>query len=116
MSALRVRTKSFAIEIIRLCTSLPTSDEARVIKRQLIRSGTSPGAHCREASRARSNAEMVSKIETALQELDESLYWMELLIETEIVAKEHLQPLMQEADELIAMAVAAVKTIKSRRR
>ena len=58
---------------------------------------------------------MVSKIETALQELDESVYWMELLIEAEIVDPKRLQPLMQEADELIAMAVTAVRTIKSRR-
>src|SRR5687768_4001534 len=111
---LRVRTRDFAIEVIRLCTSLPPTDEARVIKRQLLRSGTSPGAHCREATRARSNAEMVSKIETALQELDESVYWMELLIETKIVTPERLQPLMKEADELISMAVAAARTIKKR--
>ena len=72
-------------------------------------------AHCREAFRSRSNAEMISKLETALQELDESLYWMELLIEAEIVTGPRLQPLMQEADELIAMAVASVRTIKRRR-
>jgi four helix bundle protein len=83
---------------------------------QLLRSGTSPGAHCREAFRSRSDAEMISKIETALQELDESLYWMELLIEGEIVPAARLQPLMQEADELIAMGVASVRTIKRRRK
>lgn len=87
-----------------------------MIKRQLLRSGTSPGAHCREASRSRSDAEMISKLETALQELDESLYWMELLIEAEITSREQLEPLMQEADELIAMAVASVRTIKQRKR
>lgn len=116
MSVLRSRTKAFAIEVIRLCTSLPPTDEARVIKRQLLRSGTSPGAHCREATRARSNAEMVSKIETALQELDESVYWMKLLMETKIVPSERLHALMQEADELIAMAVTAARTIKKRPR
>ena len=115
MSELRRRTKSFAIEVIHLCVALPSSDEARVIKRQLLRSGTSPGAHCREATRARSDAEMISKIETALQELDESVYWMELLVDTGLVAPERLQPLMREADELIAMAVTAVRTIKRRR-
>src|SRR4051812_16176765 len=106
-TTIRARTRSFAIEIIRFCASLPFSDEARVIKRQLLRSGTAPGAHCREASRARSDAEMISKIETALQELDETLYWMDLLIEAEITPRERLDPLMQEADELMAMMVAA---------
>ena len=115
-SSLRVRTKAFAVAVIRFCIGLPRTDEAQVIKRQLLRSGTSPGAHCREATRARSNAEMISKIETALQELDESVYWMELLLETEIVGPEPLDPLLREADELIAMAVTAVRTIKTRRR
>lgn len=113
---LRVGTKAFAVAIIRFCMTLPPTDEGRVIKRQLLRSGTSPGAHCREATRARSNAEMISKIETALQELDESSYWMELIIETDIVRPERVHPLMKEADELIAMAVTAVRTIKNRRR
>ena len=115
MSILRDRTKSFAVEIIRFCMQLPPTDEARVIKRQLLKSGTSPGAHCREATRSRSNAEMISKIETALQELDESLYWMELLIDAGLVEKKRLELLMREADELIAMGVAAVRTIKRRR-
>ena len=114
MSDLRRRTKSFAVAVIGFCRTLPPNDEARMIKRQLIRCGTSPGAHCREATRARSNAEMISKIETALQELDESIYWMELLIETQIVDPKPLAPLLQEADELIAMAVTAVRTIKNR--
>lgn len=115
MSSMRQRTKSFAIEIIRFCMDLPRNEETYVIRRQLLRSGTSPGAHCREASRARSKAEMISKIETALQELDESVYWMELLVESEIVSAERLEPLMREADELIAMGVAAVLTIKRKR-
>ena len=115
MNSLRARTKAFAVEIIRLCMSLPKTDAGVVIKRQLLRSGTAPGAHCREASRARSNAEMVSKIETALQELDESVYWMELLIEAKIVRPERLNALLGEADELTAMLVTAVRTIKNRR-
>lgn len=115
MTMLRERTKAFAIAIIRFCGTLPLTDEARVIRRQLLRSGTSPGAHCREAHRARSNAEMISKLETALQELDESVYWMELLIESDIVPQHRLQALLREADELIAMTVTSVRTIKRRR-
>ncbi|HEY0143534.1 MAG TPA: four helix bundle protein [Thermoanaerobaculia bacterium] len=116
MNTLRDRSKAFAIRVIRVCATLPRNDAAGVIRMQLLRSGTSPGAHCREAFRSRSDAEMISKIETALQELDESLYWMELLIEGEIVPAARLQPLMQEADELIAMGVASVRTIKRRRK
>jgi four helix bundle protein len=115
-STLRARTRSLAIEIIRFSTELPFTEEARVIKRQLLRSGTSPGASCREASRSRSNAEMISKLETALQELDETLYWMDLLIEADITPRERLEPLMREVDELIAMAVASVRTIKQHKR
>ena len=115
MNTLRERTKVFTRDIIRFCIALPPTEEGRVIKRQLLRCGTSPGAHCREAFRSRSNAEMISKLETALQELDESVYWMELLIDAEIVPARRLQSLMQEADELIAMAVASVRTIKRRR-
>ena len=115
MSELRRRTRLFAIDVIRLCQSLPPSDEARMIKRQLMRAGTSPGAQCREATRARSDAEMISKIETALQELDESVYWMELLVDAEIIKADRVAPLMREADELIAMSVTAVRTLKRRR-
>ena len=115
MSELRRRTRLFAIDVIRFCQSLPASDEARMIKRQLMRSGTSPGAQCREATRARSDAEMISKIETALQELDESVYWMELLVDAEIIKADRVAPLMREADELIAMSVTAVRTLKRRR-
>ncbi|MGN6184239.1 MAG: four helix bundle protein [Thermoanaerobaculia bacterium] len=112
---MRARTKTFAVQVIQFCRTLPRSDEAIVIKRQLIRSATSPGAHLREAFRSRSHAEMISKLETAIQELDESLYWLELLIDTQIVSVERVEPLMRETNELIAMNVASVRTIKSRR-
>jgi four helix bundle protein len=115
MNTLRERTKRFAIEVIRFCMTLPRTEEVFVIRRQLLRSATSPGAHCREAFRSRSNAEMISKFETALQELDESVYWMELLAEAGLAPPERLQPLMQEADELIAMGVTSVRTIKRKR-
>lgn len=82
---LRVRTKAFALAIVRLYVSLPKTTEAQVLGRQMLRSGTSPGAHYREATRARSTAEFVSKIEGALQELEETVYWVELLIEAGII-------------------------------
>jgi four helix bundle protein len=84
---LRKRTKLFALRIIKLYASLPKSTEARILGKQVVRSGTSVGAHYREAKRARSTAEFISKVEVALQELDETIYWLELLCESEIVAK-----------------------------
>ena len=78
--------------------------------------GTAPGAHCREAFRGRSDAELISKLELALQELDETIYWFELLIEAEIISPKRLQPLMDEANELMAILVTSVRTVKRRRR
>ncbi len=108
------RTKKLAVRIIRLYGSLPKTSVAQVLGKQLLRSGTSVGAHFREASRARSNAEFISKIEVGLQELDESLYWMELLLESEIFPKTKLADLMQETDELIAILATCAKNAKAR--
>jgi len=116
MNTLRDRTKAFAVRVIRVCGALPKSNVARVIGNQLLRADTSVGAHCREAFRSRSNAEMISKLEVALQELDESRYWLELLIEADVIPAARLSPLIGEADELTAILVASVKTIKRRRR
>jgi len=80
--------------------------------RQVLRAGTSVGSHCREAYRSRSNAELISKLETALQELDETSYWLELIGESAIVSSQRLAPLLREADELTRVLVACVKTIK----
>lgn len=111
---LPARTKAFAAAIVQFGKTLPLTKDAVVIKRQLLESGTSPCAHCREAFRSRSDAEKITELETALQELDESLFWMELLIDTETVPAERLEPLMIETNELLALAVAAVQAIQSR--
>ena len=113
-SDLRLRTRAFAIRIVRLYTSLPKAAEAQVLGKQLLRSGTSVGAQYHEATRSRSKAEFVSKIESGLQELEESIYWLNLLIECGIVKKEKLSGLCQEANELAAIFVASVKTVKRR--
>ena len=110
------RTKAFARRIIKLYCALPKSTEAQVIGKQVLRSGTSVGAHVREGKRSRSDAEMVSKSESALQELEETLYWLELLVDSGIVKAERLTALIAEADEIIAMLVVSVKTLKKRRR
>ena len=112
MSALRQRTKNFALRIIKLYTALPKSTEAQVLGKQILRSGTSVGAHYREATRARSTAEFISKIEGGLQELEETVYWLELLTEAEIFAQQRMENLLEEAEELIAILVTIVKTAK----
>jgi four helix bundle protein len=111
---LRDRTKRFALRAISLFTALPKTDEARTIGKQLLRSGTSVAANYREASRARSDAELKSKLGIVEQELDDSLLWMELLVESAIVDESKLKDLMKETNELLAMTVAAIRTIKSR--
>jgi four helix bundle protein len=110
---LKFRTKQFALRIIRLSGALPNTYAAQVMGHQVLRSGTSVGAHYREGYRARSDAEFVSKLEVALQELDETSYWLELLIESGIVAEEKLNDLLAEADELIAILVSCVKKAKA---
>ena len=108
------RTKKFAVRMVRLYVALPKSSEGQVIGRQLLRSGTSVGAHYREARRAKSDADLINKLEGGLQELDETAYWLELLEETNIVPADRLKPLRDEADALIAIFVAIVKKVKRR--
>lgn len=114
-SDLRRRTVDFAIRVVRYCAKLPASSEALIIRRQLVRSGTSPGAHYREACRARSRAEFISKMEGGLQELDETQYWLEVLVRAQIGSTDEARELWREAEELIRMFVRSVKTAKSRR-
>jgi four helix bundle protein len=111
---LRTRTKRFAVRIIRLFTALPTTEVARTLGKQLLRSGTSVGAQYREGIRGRSDAEIISKWGGALQELEETSYWLELLIETEVVPADRLVELMRECDELIAILTTCVKKVKAR--
>jgi four helix bundle protein len=111
---LRRRTKAFALRIIRLYAALPKATEAQVLGKQMLRSGTSVGAHYREANRAKSDADFVSKMEGGLQELDETAYWLELLIESGIMAEKRLKPLYDETEELIAIFVTIVKNIKGK--
>jgi len=111
---LRQRTKAFALRIIRLFSALPKTTEAQVIGKQILRCGTSVGAQYREGCRARSNAEFISKLESSLQELDETSYWLELLVESGIVTVNRLDELQNEANQLIAIFVTCVKNAKNR--
>ena len=111
---LEIRTKIFALRVVRLYVRLQKSTEAQVLGKQLLRSATSVGAHYREAQRAKSNADFISKIEGGLQELEETGYWLELLGESGIIDPERLQLLSKEAEELTAIFVTIVKRGKDK--
>lgn len=113
---LRVRTKKFALRIIRLFTALPKRPEVDVIGRQVLKSGTSVGANFREAYRARSEAEFLSKLGDCLKELEETIYWLELLVEAELVTGERLGALQDEGNQLIAILTTISKKVKSHTR
>ena len=110
---LKRRTKMFALRVIRMFGTLPNTIEAQVMGKQVLRSGTSVGAHYREATRARSTAEFVSKIEVGLAELEETAYWIELLSESSIVPLSRVEDLLSEANQLTAILVTCVKNAKN---
>jgi four helix bundle protein len=109
------RTVNFAMRIIRLYSALPKTVVAQVIGKQVLRSGTSVGAQYREARRGRSSAEFVSKLDSALQELEETDYWLDLLVRGAVVSAKRLADLRAETKELIAIFIASSKTAKSRK-
>jgi len=109
---LRVRTKKFALRIIKLYQSLPKSGEAQVIGKQVLRSGTSVGAQYREACRAKSPADFVNMMGGALKELDETAYWLELLVEGEIFPAAKITELQKETNELTAIFISSINTSK----
>jgi four helix bundle protein len=106
---LAARTKSFARRIIRLYVALPREPVAQVLGKQALRAGTSIGANYREADRARSKAEFISKVGDCLKEADETLYWLELLSDEQIVATSRLAPLIQKTNELVSILVTISK-------
>ena len=110
---LKKRTKQFALRIIKLVNALPKNIVGQSIGKQLIRSGTSVGANYRSACRGRSKAEFVAKLGIVEEEADESAFWMELIIEGGLLEKELVEPLLKEADELVAIMVASRKSARS---
>jgi four helix bundle protein len=110
---LQDRTKRFALSIIRTYLVIPKTAEAQVLAKQMLRSGTSVGANYREAYRGRSKAEFIAKCGDSLRELEETAYWLELLLEGRIVSSEKLPALRKECDELIAIFVTIVVRSKN---
>ena len=111
---LKKRTKEFALRVIRLVEALPRTQTSQVIGNQLLRSATSVAANYRAVCRARSPADFVHKLGIVEEEADESLFWLEMIVETELMPANRMQELLQEADELTAIFVASRKTAKGK--
>lgn len=109
---LRKRTKVLGLRIIELYRALPKTTEAQVLGKQVLRSGTSVGANYREAYRGRSNAEFVAKIGDCLKELDETTYWLELIVESNIMSQNRVAALLDETNQLIAIFTTIIKKRK----
>jgi len=112
---MKARTKSFANRIVKLCEALPDKWIAKTLGRQLLRSGTSVGANYRAVCRAKSNADFINKLRVVEEECDESLFWMELLVENNLVKPARLGDLMKEANEILSIVVASAKTARTSR-
>jgi four helix bundle protein len=113
---LKERTKIFALRIIKLVESLPSGRTSDVIGRQLVKCGTSVGANYRAACRAKSQADFIAKMGIVEEEADESIFWMEVLIESGLMRKELLHDLMDEADQLVSIFVSSINTARGRKR
>jgi four helix bundle protein len=109
---MRGRTKEFALRIIKLFRALPKSEEARVLGRQVLRSGTAVAANYRSACRARSRADFASKIGITVEEADETAFWLELIVDAGIVKKSKMESLLMEADELVRIFQASRTTAR----
>ena len=107
------RTKEYAKRVVRVCTALTENWVSQTIGKQFLRCGTSVGSNYRAACRAKSTADFLNKLKIVEEECDESLFWMEVLIEGGFVPERRLQRLMQEGNELLAIIVAAVKTTRA---
>ena len=112
---LQKRTKQFALRVFKLVKAMPNTTEARVIGRQIIRSASSVGANYRAACRARSRADFISKMGIVEEEADETIYWLELLVESGLINKEAIEDLIKEANELTAIFTAACKSAKAKK-
>ena len=108
------RTKQLALRVIRLVEALPKSKTADIIGKQVLRSAMSIGANYRAACRGKSRADMIHKLSIVEEEADETLYWLELLVESDIFPEARLSPLMNETNEIVAMTVSSIKTLRTK--
>jgi four helix bundle protein len=110
---MKSRTKTYANRIVKLCSALPGGWIAQTLGKQLLRSGTSVGANYRAVCRAKSNSDFINKLRIVEEECDESLFWMELLVENNLIKPSLLGNLMKEADEILAIVVSSAKTART---
>jgi four helix bundle protein len=109
------RTKEYANRVVKLCSALPTNWVAQTLGKQLLRSGTSVGANYRSVCRAKSTSDFINKLRIVEEECDESLFWMELLVDNNIIKSSRLAGLMREANEILAIVVSSAKTARASR-
>ena len=109
---MKARTRSFALRVIRLAESLPNTPAASVVRNQIIRCGTSVGANYRVACRAKSRRDFVAKMGIVEEEADETLYWIELLIDADLIKRERVTALLRESDEILSIVVSSIKTAR----
>jgi four helix bundle protein len=109
---MRKRTKDYANRIVKLCSVLPNNWVAQTLGKQLLRSGTSVGANYRAVCRAKSKSDFINKLRIVEEECDESLFWMELLTDNNLVKASRLSKLMNEADQILAIVVTSAKTAR----
>ena len=110
---MKTRTKAYAGRIVKLCAALPKNWIARTLGQQLLRSGTSVGANYRAVCRAKSKSDFINKLRIVEEECDESLFWLELLTDNQLIKAHRLAPLMQETNELLSIIVSTAKTTRS---
>src|SRR6266498_4115956 len=112
---MKARTKAYANRVVKLCAALPNNWIARTIGQQLLRSGTSVGANYRAVCRSKSHSDFINKLRIVEEECDESLFWMELLVDNNLIKASRLAGLMKEADEILAIVVSSAKTARESR-
>ena len=110
---MKARTRAYANRVVKLCSALPNNWIARILGGQLLRSGTSVGANYRAVCRAKSNADFINKLRVVEEECDESLFWMELLVDNNLVKAARLRDLMKAGNEILSIIVASAKTARS---
>jgi len=110
---MKKRTQRLALRVIRLAESLPNTPAAIAIRNQMLRSGTSVGANYRAACRARSRRDFIAKLGIVEEEADETIYWIELLIESELIKRARVADLLQESDEILSIVISSIKTARA---
>ena len=113
-SIFKKRTKQLALSVIKMTESLPRNKAGNIIGRQIMRSATSVGANYRAACRGKSNKDMINKLKIVEEEADETLYWLELIVEGELLPHAEVAELMKETDEIVAMTVSSIKTLRKK--